>query len=219
MGQLLLVRHGQASWDAEDYDVLSETGLGAVARARRLAGGARHLAVDARSCAAACAATGRPPRRAWASWAPRSSPEVDPGWDEFDHVSMLATLPAPFEGRSPSKAEFQEWFEEATDRWTGGEHDDDYAEPFEAFTARVEQALRRRPTDRVGHRPRVHQRRPDRVGVRVAARRRPDVRTALWHRLNPVCVNSGVTRVVTGRRGLTLVTFNDHGHLDPTPTC
>ena len=26
MGQLLLVRHGQASWDADDYDVLSETG-------------------------------------------------------------------------------------------------------------------------------------------------------------------------------------------------
>ena len=26
MGQLLLVRHGQASFGAEDYDVLSETG-------------------------------------------------------------------------------------------------------------------------------------------------------------------------------------------------
>ena len=26
MGQILLVRHGQASWDAEDYDVLSEAG-------------------------------------------------------------------------------------------------------------------------------------------------------------------------------------------------
>ncbi len=26
MGLLLLVRHGQASWGADDYDVLSETG-------------------------------------------------------------------------------------------------------------------------------------------------------------------------------------------------
>ena len=26
VGQLLLVRHGQASWGSEDYDVLSETG-------------------------------------------------------------------------------------------------------------------------------------------------------------------------------------------------
>ena len=42
-------------------------------------------------------------------------------------------------------------------------------------------------------------------------------RTALWHRLNPVCVNSSVTRLVSGRRGLTLVTLNEHSHLDPTP--
>ena len=26
MGQVLLVRHGQASWGADDYDALSETG-------------------------------------------------------------------------------------------------------------------------------------------------------------------------------------------------
>ena len=40
MGQLLLVRHGQASWDGADYDVLSEVGhrqgelLGAALAAR-----------------------------------------------------------------------------------------------------------------------------------------------------------------------------------------
>ena len=28
-GSVLLVRHGQASFGADDYDVLSETGLGA----------------------------------------------------------------------------------------------------------------------------------------------------------------------------------------------
>ena len=39
----------------------------------------------------------------------------------------------------------------------------------------------------------------------------------LWSKLNPVCVNSGVTRVVTGRRGRTLVTFNEHAHLDGVP--
>jgi len=39
----------------------------------------------------------------------------------------------------------------------------------------------------------------------------------LWRRLNPVCVNSGVTKLVTGRRGLTLVSFNEHTHLDPKP--
>ncbi len=76
-------------------------------------------------------------------------PSADPGWDEFDHVSMMSKLPAPFEGRQPSKAEFQEWFEAATDRWTNGEYDEEYAEPFGDFTDRVEEALHRL-VDQVG---------------------------------------------------------------------
>jgi hypothetical protein len=40
---------------------------------------------------------------------------------------------------------------------------------------------------------------------------------ALWSRLNVVCVNTGVTKVVTGRRGATLVSFNEHTHLEGEP--
>ena len=36
-----------------------------------------------------------------------------------------------------------------------------------------------------------------------------------WIRLNRVCVNTGVTLLVTGRQGISLVSFNDHSHLDP----
>ena len=36
-----------------------------------------------------------------------------------------------------------------------------------------------------------------------------------WIRLNRVCVNTGVTTLVTGRRGISLVAFNDHSHLSP----
>src|SRR6478752_8660528 len=141
MGQLLLVRHGQASWDSDDYDVLSETGweqsrlLGRALAARGISpdrvvmGGMRRH----RETAEACLKELDSPVEA----------EVDAGWDEFDHVAMLATLPQPFEGRPPTKAEFQEWFERATDRWTAGEHDSDYAESFRSFTARVDDALRR----------------------------------------------------------------------------
>ena len=60
MGVVLLVRHGQASFGADDYDVLSETGweqcrlLGAHLAAR----GSRPTSW----CAAGCAGTARPPR-------------------------------------------------------------------------------------------------------------------------------------------------------------
>ena len=48
--------------------------------------------------------------------------------------------PTTVEGES-EKVAFQRWFEEATLRWTSGDHDDAYDESFAAFTARVEAAL------------------------------------------------------------------------------
>lgn len=35
-----------------------------------------------------------------------------------------------------------------------------------------------------------------------------------WGRLGNVVVNSSVTKIVTGDRGSSLMTFNDHGHLE-----
>lgn len=213
MGQLLLVRHGQASWAAADYDVLSETGweqsrvLGRALAARGVtpdlvvSGGMRRHAETAQGCLAELGAS--------------VEATVDTGWDEFDHVSMLAKLDPPFAGRKPTKAEFQEWFEAATDRWTRGEYDHEYAESFSAFTDRVESALRR-TAEAAGSGTAIVFSSGGPVSWATAGLLvdEPDVAGRLWRRLNPVCVNSGVTRVVTGRRGLTLVSFNDHGHLD-----
>jgi broad specificity phosphatase PhoE len=41
--------------------------------------------------------------------------------------------------------------------------------------------------------------------------------TDSYRRLTPVVVNSSVTKVVSGRRGLSLVSFNDHAHLEGDP--
>ncbi len=38
---------------------------------------------------------------------------------------------------------------------------------------------------------------------------------ATWQRLNTVCANTSVTRVVVGRGGPRLLTFNEHEHLAP----
>lgn len=214
MGRLLLVRHGQASWDSEDYDVLSTVGweqsrlLGRALAARGIVpdavvtGGMRRHRETAEGC---LAELGTPPAL-----------EVDAGWDEFDHVSMLARHPSPFEGRKPTKPEFQAWFASATDRWTGGRHDDDYAESFVAFTSRVTASLRR-TTQRAGTTLVFTSGGP--IAWSVASLLTDDdaVAGGLWRRLNPVCVNSGITLVVSGGRGTTLVGFNDHAHLDGVP--
>ncbi len=215
MGQLLLVRHGQASWDAEDYDVLSPTGweqgriLGRALSARGirpdvvLRGSMRRHAETAQACLGELEA------------APEV--QVEDAWDEFDHVAMLGALPAPFEGRRPTKPEWQAWFEEATDRWTDGHHDAEYAESFAAFTSRVDTALRRTAEEQ-GTVLVLSSGGP--IAWAAASLLSPDDRPTagrLWRRLNPVCVNSGITRLITGRRGTTLVTFNDHAHLDGSP--
>ncbi|MFP2905716.1 histidine phosphatase family protein [Pyxidicoccus sp. 3LFB2] len=62
MGVVYLVRHGQASFGAADYDQLSETGL---AQARVLGETLRpRLPARTRSSPAPWCATGRPPTRA-----------------------------------------------------------------------------------------------------------------------------------------------------------
>ena len=210
MSVVLLVRHGQASWGAADYDVLSPLGgrqaevLGEALAARGLVpdrvvhGGMQRQRETARLLAAG------------AGW--QHAPVEDLGWDEMDHPQVLERAPREFAGDEPTRAQFQAWFEEATRRWTGGEFDHEYAEPFPAFGRRVRDALAS-VTDGLA---------PDGVAVVVTSGGPvAAVTTQLlggdattYGRLAPVVVNASVTKLVVGRRGTTLVSFNDHSHLE-----
>lgn len=216
MSQVLLVRHGQASWGAADYDVLSELGE----EQSRVLG--RSLA--ARGVRPATVVRGAMRRHrqtaeeavAAAGW----DVEVfeDHGWDEFDHEQMLALHPPGVEqGEELTRAAFQQWFEEATLRWTAGAHAHEYDESFADFGRRVDAALRRtvERLDRAGS------------GTAVVFTSGGPVSwvassllgggAAVWTQLNPVTVNASVTKVVVGRRGTTLISFNDHSHLESAP--
>jgi broad specificity phosphatase PhoE len=211
VGQILLVRHGQASWGAADYDVLSEVGeQQAVVLGRTLAGTAPDVVVHGslkrqRRTAELLAEA--------AGW---SAPlREDARWDEMDHLAVLAAHPRD-DGADPAgepdRRQFQAWFEAATDRWTSGGHDDDYDESFPAFRRRVADGLAALAgTD----------------GTVVVVTSGGPISavtadllaggTATYLRLAPVVVNSSVTRLVTGRRGTTLVSFNEHAHLQDLP--
>lgn len=208
MGQLLLVRHGQASWGSDDYDVLSDAGEDqAAVLGRELA--SRKVVPDV----VLHGALVRQRRTAElmaeaAGW--DASLSEDPGWDEMNHLDVLSRLPGP-EG-DPSPREFQAWFEAATDRWASGANDADYEESFGMFTGRVVAALDR-AAERVGD------------GCAVVVTSGGPISWVVTHllaagteshrRLAPVVVNTSVTKVITGRRGLTMMSFNDHTHLPP----
>jgi len=208
---VLLVRHGQASWGADDYDQLSELGVeqsrvvGAAMAARGieptviLSGDMRRHRQTAQAAIDA------------AGWT--ASVETDSGWNEFDHLQVLARHPAP-EGVDVMSvpSQFQRWFEAATARWTGGEHHD-YDESFARFRGRVEAALARAAASLGDGQTAVVFTSGGPMGWASAAALGGDA--ALWLRLNKVTVNTGVTKLITGSRGITLLTLNEHAHLSP----
>jgi len=215
MSLVLLVRHGQASWGSDDYDVLSELGtqqsrtLGSALAARGVRPDLLVRGAMRRHRQTAEATT------AGAGWDVQV--EQDDGWNEFDHQQMLDLHPPGVgEGEELTRAQFQEWFERATARWTGGEHAHEYDESFVDFGDRVDRALRRV----------VERLEPKQTAVVFTSGGPISWVTAsllgvgadAWTQLNPVTVNASVTKVVVGRRGATLVSFNDHSHLEAADT-
>jgi broad specificity phosphatase PhoE len=211
MGLVLLVRHGQASFGADDYDVLSETGweqsrvLGAALAAAGLTPGAllhgqmRRQRETAEAMAAA------------AGWT--ATLEIDPAWNEFDHLGVITRAPEMAVDLQDRRA-FQRTFEDATARWAGGEHDDEYDESWPAFVGRVRDGLQQ-ACDRKGITVIVSSGGP--IAAACATLVDPeavaDELPRLWNHFNTVTVNSGVTRVLVGSTGRRLLTFNEHSHL------
>jgi broad specificity phosphatase PhoE len=211
MGVVLLVRHGQASFGADDYDVLSETGwaqgrlLGAWLAQRGVAPTAVvHGDMRRQRDTALAMAEG-------AGW-DGLAPVVDPGWDEFDHVGLVAAYPdLPADLDLSDRRAFQRVFEEATAHWTAGEPGD-FTETYDDFESRVRGALSRATETAGSGETVVVVSSGGPIAVACSALVDPDAR--LWQRFNTVIVNSSVTRVVVGSTGARLLTFNEHPHLE-----
>ncbi len=212
MGLVLLVRHGQASFGAEDYDVLSDVG---VAQSRRL--GTWLVTNGVQPAAVLHGAMRRQRDTATAmvdaaGWA--LTPELDEGWNEFDHIGVISRSPE-LVAELTDRGAFQRAFVEATARWSGGEHDDEYDETWPAFVARGRNALER-ASARDGVTVVVASGGP--IAVACAALVDPEASAdelpRLWNSFNTVCANTGVSRVVTGSTGRRMLTFNEHSHLD-----
>ena len=144
MSSIHLVRHGQASFGAADYDLLSERGerqarvLGLALASTMprvgqvVCGDMRRHRQTAEACLQAMARA--------TDW------HSDSDWNEFDHVRLIAALRPEYADHDALRAELQAapdpqralkaLFEQAMTRWVGGEHDDDYAETWTQFRAR-----------------------------------------------------------------------------------
>lgn len=220
MGAIYLIRHGQASFGAADYDQLSPLGheqarlLGAALGPRLggvdcvVAGGMRRHEETAAGCLGAMGA-GAPVER-------------DAGWDEYDHDRLFAALDPRYRdpaalatavaaGDDPRRA-FARLFADAVARWVGGAHDADYGEPWAAFRDRVAAALAR-VVARVGkgQTALVFTSGGPIALVAGALLGVPEERRLL---LAWTLANGGLTKLVCGGGAVHLSTLNEHQHFE-----
>lgn len=217
MTSVVLVRHGQASFGAADYDVLSETGrrqarvAGAALRGR--IGNVRAVVTGSmrrqRETAAACLEEmGLAPQ--WVE---------DAAWNEFDHEEVLrvfeprwadhAQLHRELEAAAFAGA-FERAFHAAVARWTAGAHDADYRETWPGFLARVDGALARLPRAADGTVLVFTSGGPISAACR-AHLGAADAAAVFAHAFR--LANASVTTLRAGPGGLELEAFNDHAHL------
>jgi broad specificity phosphatase PhoE len=217
MGLVLLVRHGQASFGADDYDVLSDVGW----EQSRLLG--RYLAERGVVPDVLLRGDMRRHRETaeglveGGGWAVEA--KADGGWNEFDHLGVVAAHPESATAGELDRRGFQRLFELATQRWTAGQDDADYAEPWPAFVARVCAALDRACASAGPGGTVVVVSSGGPIAAAGAGLVDPDgadsaALARAWSRLNAVCVNSGVTRLLVGSTGVRMLTFNEHAHLE-----
>ncbi|HEU0198042.1 MAG TPA: histidine phosphatase family protein [Nevskiaceae bacterium] len=223
MTSILLIRHGQASFGAADYDDLSPLGerqarmLGAalheqrVSATRVLCGAMRRHRQTAQACLAAlgCGLT----------------PDIDAGWNEYDHNDVLHVADPQRRARHEMTAEFafatdphrafRQAFTAAMGRWIGGAHDDEYRESWPAFKARVAQALEACRSTLQPHGTALVF--SSGGAIAAACGSVLGLSDAQILALNTALVNASVTKLLVARDGLRLSSFNGHTHFERQP--
>jgi broad specificity phosphatase PhoE len=207
VGTILLVRHGQASFGTDDYDVLSPLGEQQAAQLGRALARQGIQPTVLVSGALRRQRTSAAILASQAGWALDAS--VDPGWNEFDQGPLAVGIGGG--QAAPTREEFQAALETGMRAWPGAGDATGASESFTAFTTRTEAALRDIATGQPPGTTTVVVSSGGVIGWLVTALLAGGIEQ--WIRLNRVCVNTGVTKLVTGRRGISLISFNHHSHL------
>jgi broad specificity phosphatase PhoE len=215
---LLLIRHGQASFSADDYDRLSPLGE---EQSRRLG-----------SWLATCGSTPdliaigpRERHRRTAELCLEAAgidlpPLMLDGLDEVDHHELLARYRPDLSGSGALRAElkqtsdphraFQRLFADAVTRWVDGAHDTEYQLTWPTFRGNVMHALQ----TLTEHPARTIWAFTSGGPIAVLTNTLVDAPVTQTFKLSWPLVNTSLTRLRLGQRGATLITYNTWPHLE-----
>lgn len=216
MPTILLVRHGQGSFGTADYDVLTERGA--------VQATAVHAALHERGVKADRLVSGslRRQRDTALPWTSAGELEIDPRWNEYDSDDILgahSNVPASLEHRpgddapKQSTRDFQAVLEAALLDWIAAGAASPAAETWDVFRDRVAAALSDVAlTLGSGETAIVFTSGGVIAACAVALFDLPESALVTFNR---VSVNGSITKLVHGRRGTTLISYNEHAHLEP----
>lgn len=204
MGFIQLIRHGQASWGAADYDQLSELGYRQAAWLGQ--------SWEAANYAPTGSVAGSMKRHGQTAVAAIDAIDgdlfdVDERWNEYDFVTMTEPGVAPDWSTDPRA--FQAELDVALESWVGGQIDG--SEPFADFSARVRAALDA-TVEQAGSGEHIAVFTSGGPIALVVSHLLTGDAT-LFTKLNRVVINASVTTIIVGRGGTQLLTFNEATHL------
>lgn len=220
MGAIYLVRHGQASFGSSNYDQLSPLGF----EQARVVG--EHLKSRLKHVDAVALGDMRRHRETAETCMAAMGLDLpvieDTGFNEYAFEAIVKAHRPEFHDQSVMKAElaktsdpklaFQQFFEAAIARWTGGEHDHEYEESWPQFHSRCGGALDRL-VQHIGHgKTALVFTSGGYIGVTVQRLLGLNAKQAFgfnWH-----IANASITKLLYGSRGVSLQSFNEHGHLE-----
>lgn len=214
MPSVLLVRHGQASFGAEDYDVLSPAG---VRQSEILAAALRRRGVTPSRLV--CGSMRRQ-RETAEAFAEHGEIEIDERWDEYDanevlahHASTEVRLDGPgvFDAETFNTQVFQATLDPALKAWISAGDESPSALPWPRFVAAGAGAFGDlRETLGRGETALVFTSGGTIAALSTSILGAPEA----FIGFNRVLANTGVTKLTIGGSGASLVSFNDHSHLE-----
>jgi broad specificity phosphatase PhoE len=225
MSEIYLIRHGQASFGAENYDRLSELGV----RQGRLLG--RHFAhLQTAFDAAYCGCLERQRKTAEAFAEAYRGPEralpptlTAAAFDEYDSFAVWETLLPVVLAEDPALARdgqnfqsdrkaFQRLFSRVMSRWVGGGIEAPGVPRWVDFKARVRQGMEEvAAAQGAGKRVAVF---TSGGPIAVAVQSALGLADQAAIELSWQVMNASVTRLKYSRRGMALSGFNDIAHLE-----
>lgn len=218
MGSLLLIRHGQASFGAADYDQLSPVG---VEQSQRLGAWLKHVGQAPDLIAMGSLRRHVQTAELCKEAAEMTAPGIElPGLDELDHEEIIARLRPDLATHGALTAELacandphravQQLYAAAVERWIGGRFDHEYTRTWDSFRRDVLASLQ----ELTAHGART-------IWAFTSGGPIAVIVNALIHApreeaftLGWPLVNTSITHIARGAKRNSLISYNASPHLD-----